>query len=206
MQERMARLRMVRRITLGNGDPKRLFIGGLHGDEWKDTSAILESLDAPTTGSLVIIPKLTDRAYISTLDDRYYDHGGYGTDVIAAINDIKPEIYLELHSYSDFDGLTDPGRIHRAGVPAYIELEDGVLIGSISPILRRACFSMYDVCLSFEIPTENKKSQRLVRKLLLFTKDCVSRDEFLDFLLGEYPDQGKRAIENYKRFYGIEKI
>jgi len=197
---------MVRRITLGNGDPRRLFIGGLHGDEWKDTSAILESLDAPITGTLTIIPKLTDRAYISTLDDRYYDPGSYGMDVIAAIKDIQPEIYLELHSYSDFDGLTDPGRIHRVGVPAYIELEDGVLIGSISPILRRTCFSMYDVCISFEIPTENKKSQRLVRKLLLFTKDCVSRDEFLDFLLGEYPDQGKRAIENYKRFYGIEKI
>ena len=197
---------MVRRITLGNGDPRRLFIGGLHGDEWKDTSAILESLDAPITGTLTIIPKLTDRAYISTLDERYYDPGSYGMDVIAAIKDINPEIYLELHSYSDFDGLTDPGRIHRVGVPAYIELEDGVLIGSISPILRRTCFSMYDVCISFEIPTGNKKSQRLVRKLLLFTKDCVSRDEFLDFLLGEYPDQGKRAIENYKRFYGIKKI
>ena len=197
---------MVRRITLGSGDPRRLFIGGLHGDEWRYTSSILESLDAPGTGTLIIIPKLTDRAYISTLDDRYYDYGSYGRDVIAAIMEIKPEIYLELHSYRDFDVLTDPGRIHRVGVPAYIELDDGVLIGSISPILRRRCFSMYDLCLSFEIPAENRKSQRLARELLEFTKDCVSRDEFLDFLLDRYPDQGMRAIENYKRFYGIEKI
>lgn len=192
---------MTRRIELGSGDPKRLFVGGLHGDEWRYTSAILESLDAPCAGTLVVIPKLTDQAYISTLDDRYYDD--YGRDLIAAIKEIKPVIYLELHSYHDFDGLTDIQRIDKVGVPSYIELEDGVLIGSISPILRRGCFSMYDLCISFEIPAGNQKSQRLVKELLEFTKDCVSRGEFVDFLLGRYPEQGGRAIENYKRFYGI---
>ncbi len=97
---------MTRRITLGSGDPKRLFVGGLHGDEWRYTSAILESLSVPPRGTLVIIPKLTDRAYISTLDDRYY--AAYGRSLVATINETKPSIYLELHSYHDSDSLTDP--------------------------------------------------------------------------------------------------
>jgi hypothetical protein len=181
---------IAKRITLGSGDPKRLFVGGLHGDEWMHTSALLESLDAPETGTLVIIPKLTDRAYVSTLDDRYYE--GYGRDLVAAIEEINPAIYLELHSYRDFEGLTDFRRIDEKGVPAYVELEDGVLIGSISPILRRRCFSVRDFCVSFEIPAEDDRSQKLAKELLDFTKDCVSVAE-----------QGRRAIENYKRFYGI---
>ena len=196
-------LDLTRRITLGSGDPKRLFVGGLHGDEWRYTSAILESLDAPGAGAgtLVIIPKLTDQAYISTLDDRYYE--SYGREIIAAIREIKPAIYLELHSYSDFDGLTDPGRIEKSGVPAYIELEDGVLIGSISPILRRTCFSMQDLCISFEIPERGGRSRELVAGLLKSTVNCVSRSEFIDFVLSRYPEQGRIAIENYKSFYGI---
>jgi len=102
---------MTKRITLGSGDPRRLFVGGLHGDEWMHTSALLESLDAPGAGTLVIIPKLTDRAYVSTLDARYYE--GYGRDLVAAIEEIRPAIYLELHSYRDFYGLTDSRRIDK---------------------------------------------------------------------------------------------
>jgi hypothetical protein len=192
---------MVRRITLGSGDPKRLFVGGLHGDEWRHTSGVLESLDAPGAGTLVVIPKLTDLAYVSTLDERYYT--GYGGDLIAIIEDIRPAIYLELHSYSDFDGLTDSRRIDKKGVPAYVELEDGVLIGSISPILRRMCFSVRDFCVSFEIPAENGRSQRTITRLLDFVKECVSVGEFVDFLLERYPEQGGVAIEEYKRFYGV---
>lgn len=195
----------IRRITLGSGDPKRLFAGGLHGDEWKYTSWILESVDAPGVGTLVVIPKLTDQDYVSTLEERYYE--GYGSNLVAAIDEIRPLIYLELHSYHNFDELTDVRRIDKVGVPAYVELEDGVLIGSISPILRRRCFSNHDLCISFEIPVadQRSKSQRLVKKFLEFTKDCTSRDEFLDFLLTRYPDQGMRAVGNYKRFYKIQK-
>ncbi len=193
---------IAKRITLGSGDPKRLFVGGLHGDEWMHTSALLESLDAPEAGTLVIIPKLTDRAYVSTLEDRYYE--SCGRDLVAAIEEIKPAIYLELHSYRDFYGLTDSRRIDEKGVPAYVELEDGVLIGSISPILRRRCFSVRDFCVSFEIPAGDDRSQKLAKELLDFTKDCVSAARFVDFLLSRYPEQGRRAIENYKRFYRIE--
>ncbi|MHC1574725.1 MAG: DUF2119 family protein [Candidatus Methanogasteraceae archaeon] len=192
---------MVRRITLGSGDPKRLFVGGLHGDEWMHTSGVLESLDAPGAGTLVVIPKLTDLAYVSTLDERYY--AGYGRDLIATIEEIRPAIYLELHSYCDFDGLTDSRRIDKKGVPAYVELEDGVLIGSISPILRRRCFAVRDFCVSFEIPAENGRSQRTITRLLDFVKDCVSVGVFVDFLLERYPEQGGVAIANYKRFYGL---
>ncbi|HDN65374.1 MAG TPA: DUF2119 domain-containing protein [Methanosarcinales archaeon] len=192
---------VAKRLTLGSGDPKRLFVGGLHGDEWMHTSELLESLDAPTTGTLVIIPKLTDRAYVSTLDARYYE--GYGRDLVAAIEEIKPAIYLELHSYRDFYGLTDSRRIDKKGVPAYVELEDRVLVGSISPILRRRCFSVRDFCVSFEIPAEGGKSRKLAKELLDFTKDCVSAARFVDFMLSQYPEQGMRAIETYKRFYRI---
>ena len=192
---------MMRRIRLGSGNPKRLFVGGLHGDEWKETSSILESLESPGSGTLVVIPRLTDRAYISTLDDRFYE--SYGRDLISLIDEIRPVIYLELHSYHDRNPLTDPQRVQKAGVPAYVELEDGVLIGSISPILRRRCFSVRDFCVSFEIPAEGGKSRKLAKELLDFTKDCVSAARFVDFMLSQYPEQGMRAIETYKRFYRI---
>ncbi len=192
---------IAKRITLGSGDPKRLFVGGLHGDEWVHTSALLESLDAPEAGTLVIMPKLTDRAYVSTLEAQYYE--GYGRDLVAAIEEIKPAIYLELHSYRDFEGLTDSRRIDKKGVPAYVEFEDGVLIGSISPILRKRCFSVRDFCVSFEIPAGDDRSQKLAKELLDFTKDCVGAARFVDFMLSRYPEQGRRAIENYRRFYGI---
>jgi len=56
---------------------------------------------------------------------------------------------------------------------------------------------------SFEIPDGDDRSQKLAKELLDFTKDCVSAARFVDFMLSRYPEQGKRAIENYKRFYGI---
>jgi len=46
-------------------------------------------------------------------------------------------------------------------------------------------------------------SQKLAKELLDFTKDCVSAARFVDFMLSRYPEQGRRAIENYRRFYGI---
>lgn len=41
--------------TYGNGRPIRLFVAGLHGEEWKDTTGILKAIKAPKAGTLVNI-------------------------------------------------------------------------------------------------------------------------------------------------------
>jgi len=77
----------------------------------------------------------------------------------------------------------------------------------MSPILRRRCFSTHNLCISLEIPEkETHESQKLVKRLLDSTKECKSRDEFIDFILNQYPEQGKLAIENYKRYYNIKQL
>ncbi|NPE31987.1 DUF2119 family protein, partial [Methanococcoides sp. SA1] len=40
----------------GKGRPFRLFVAGLHGKEWQDTSDVLLNLDRPLSGTLAILP------------------------------------------------------------------------------------------------------------------------------------------------------
>ena len=52
----------------GSGRPIRLFVAGLHGEEWKDTTEILKSIKPPKTGTLALIPLVNSGKYISTLE------------------------------------------------------------------------------------------------------------------------------------------
>ncbi len=56
----------------GHGKPVRLFVAGLHGDEWKDTTEILMGIKPPEKGTLALIPLVKRGKYISTLDPDYY--------------------------------------------------------------------------------------------------------------------------------------
>lgn len=74
----------------GNGRPIRLFIAGLHGEEWRDTTGILKNIRPPKIGTLALIPFVSSGKYISTLEADYYPETG--KKIIKAIEKLKPEI------------------------------------------------------------------------------------------------------------------
>jgi len=188
--------------TYGNGRPIRLFVAGLHGEEWKDTTGMLKAIKAQKAGTLVLIPLVSSGNYISTLEADYYP--GTGKKIIKAIEELKPEIYVELHSYAveKLEKLTGKDRLDRIGVPAYSILKEGVLLGSVSPWIRKEYFPKEALCLSFEIQKGNVKSREFTALILDVLKDTRSRDEFIEYLKKEFPVQAKKAIDDYRRFYG----
>lgn len=188
---------------LGNGEPVRLFVGGLHGNEWIDTSDILEGLQAPKIGTLIIMSVIVKNQYISTLDNTYYST--LGSPIIKTIKELCPSIYVEFHSYSkkNKDSLTDTDRIEKKGVPAFSELNYDVLMGSVSPIIRKELFTCNDLCLSFEIQKDNPLSKKYTKKLAVKLKECLSKDQFIIQFSLKYPQQSKKVIEDYRNFYGL---
>ena len=188
---------------LGEGKPVRLFVAGLHGDEWKDTSDILENIEAPKTGTLAVIPLVSDGNYISTLDDRYFTD--IGIPIIEAVEQLNPEVYIEIHSYSaeNLEALTGANRLDRIGVPAFSRLDHDVLLGSVAPYIRRKYFPQDALCLTFEIQKENPGSKEYARNIINRMKEFTSRDEFLNCMLERYPKQARKAIDDYKKFYGL---
>ena len=186
----------------GSGRPVRLFVAGLHGEEWKDTTEILKSIKPPKTGTLALIPFVDSGKYISTLNPDYYP--GTGKKILKAIEELKPEIYIELHSYSreNIEKLAGKNRLELIGVPAYSILKEGVLLGSVSPWIRKKYFPKEALCLSFELQKENIESRTFTSRMLEVLKETQSRDEFIEYLKKEFPVQAKKAIEDYRQFYG----
>ncbi|MDQ1274638.1 MAG: hypothetical protein QG610_210 [Euryarchaeota archaeon] len=186
----------------GHGKPVRLFVAGLHGDEWKDTTKILMKIKPPEKGTLALIPLVRKGEYTSTLDPAYYPV--IGKSILEAIETLNPEIYIELHSYSreNLEKLAGKGRLEKIGVPAYSILKEGVLLGSVSPWIRKRYFPKEALCLSFEIQKKNPKSREFAACVLEILKETESRDEFIKYLQKEFPEQARKAIEDYRRFYG----
>ncbi|AGB49889.1 hypothetical protein Metho_1700 [Methanomethylovorans hollandica DSM 15978] len=188
---------------LGDGDPIRLFVGGLHGNEWMDTSDILEGLTPPAVGSLAIIPIICKEKYVSTLEESYYRT--LGRPIIQAVEALRPSIYIEFHSYSKQNQklLTGADRIHKTGVPAYSQLDNDVLLGSVSPVIRKDYFPAESLCLSFEIQKENRISKDYGSKIAEKMKECLSKEHFIEQLTKRYPEQTKKVMEDYRNFYGL---
>jgi len=186
----------------GKGKPIRLFVAGLHGEEWKDTTEILRAIKAPETGTLALIPLVSSGKYVSTLEEEYYPVTG--KKIVKAIEKLKPRIYVELHSYSreNLEKLAGKGRFERIGVPAYSILKEGVLLGSVSPWIRKKYFPKEALCLSFEIQKGNILSRRFTSFILDVLKETQTRDEFIEYLNKVFPVQAKKIIEDYRRFYG----
>ena len=190
---------MLMKIS-GKGRPHRLFVAGLHGAEWKDTSDILLRMTPPATGMVAVLPVIDKGDYLSTLDPEYYhDRGAL---IPEAIEQIDPDVYVELHSYSagNLAKLTDRGRVDRVGVPGFCALEDGVLLGSVSPHIQQDHLSSDTLCLSFEIQRSNERSRTFAIRMLDVVKECGSKEDFLNYLLEHYPVQAKKAIEDYRAF------
>jgi hypothetical protein len=186
----------------GSGKPVRLFVAGLHGDEWKDTTELLKDIKPPETGTLALIPFVDCGKYISTLNPDYYP--GTGNKILKAIEELKPEIYIELHSYfsENLEKLAGKDRLELIGVPAYSILKEGVLLGSVSPWIRKKYFPKEALCLSFELRKGSMESRKFTSGMLEILKETQSRDEFIEYMKREFPAQAKKAIEDYQRFYG----
>lgn len=186
----------------GKGRPFRLFVAGLHGTEWKDTSDLLLSMKTPAKGTLMLVPTINTGDYISTLDSRYYD--GPGAPIIELIREYHPDVYVEFHSYNreNMGLLTGTDRIDQMGVPAYSVLEEGVLLGSVSPHIRLR-FPHDALCLSFEMQKGNVLSGEFALKMLQVVKECSDRDGFIHFLKKRYPCQARKALKDYRTFYGL---
>jgi len=196
-----------RKIHCGIG-PKRLIIGGVHGHEGRTTIKALSQISNKEVknGSLYIY-NFEDSPYISTLDRHYYT-SKRGREIISIIRNLKPEMYVELHCYNSksFEKLTDINRKERTGVPPLIPLEEGVLIGSISPFIRTSLFNEWDVCITLEIPCNPKKEAiNIYLKVLRAVISSKDKHELLFKLTKDYPKQvetaAKYAIELYWNGY-----
>lgn len=184
-------MRYFKEINKGNS-PKRLLIGGVHGNEGKTTIHALYRIDGNWVkkGKLNIY-NFDKSSYISTLDRHYYT-SKRGQEIISIIKRLKPTMYVELHCYNSnsFQKLTGLSRVEVTGVPPLIHLEYGVLIGSLSPYIRTSLFKMDDVCITLEIPCEySKKSMEVYLKVIGAVTSSCNKKELLDMLSVDYKKQ-----------------
>ncbi len=188
-------------IDRGKG-PTRLFIGGVHGKEGLTTIKILKYFSGTSIkdGKLVL-HNFGESSYVSTLEKRYYT-SNVGKKVLSLIKEYNPEIYLELHSYKpeSYHKLTAEDRREETGVPPLIELEEGILMGSISPLIRITFFHKHDFPFILEIPSNpSKKSLKVCLEILNLVAGSRDRNEILEKLGRKYPSAVKKA-----RIYFIE--
>jgi hypothetical protein len=187
--------------------PTRLIIGGLHGDEGLFTAPIIERLatEELTAGDAILVPSLVERgSYIGVLSEEYYKSAA-GQLLLRLIRKYTPAFYFELHAYSQqsYERLTDPGRVKKIGVPHFIELGNGILIGSIAPLLRRR-FTSEDFCMTIEVPKWKREEEQISESVLeLLRIALASRDRaaLMHTYRARYPTQVKQAEELFNRYY-----
>ncbi len=185
--------------------PTKLFVGGLHGKEGLYTAPILVRLakEELYSGEAIIVPSIVeDSKYIDILSEEYY-RSKEGIDLIRLIEKYKPSFYFELHAYGkqSYSRLTDPEREKRIGVPPFVDLGEGILIGSIAPILRSE-FSENDFCMTIEVP--NWKSDKVREEILQILRLALSkekREDVMSELRMRYPTQIKKAEELFRQYY-----
>ncbi len=191
---------------LGNGEPSRLFVAGIHGNEEALTEPILKLFAQDIeirSGRLIICSLSGGDPYISTLDKAYYD-SKTGRKLLGLIHEYRPRIYLELHSYGleNYSKLTDPDRKNKIGVPPLTELEEKVLIGSVSPLIRTTEFNMEDFCFILEMPTlHSEQALSAALNVLRIIALSTSRDEIIGMLRAKYPEQIVEAEKNFHEFF-----
>ena len=180
--------------------PTRLFIGGLHGKESETTLQIMQNFQDSVlnTGKLHLY-NFPPSPYVSTLERRYYDTST-GREVLNLIKKIQPTIYLELHCYQEKNRskLIHPDRKTETGVPPLVELKNGVLIGSVSPVIRSAFFKKYDFPFILEIPCQpSSDSLQSYLEVLNITAGSSKRSEILNKLETLYPNE----IAKLKKYF-----
>lgn len=190
----------------GNKCPCRLFIAGVHGNEEATTMPVLELLAREIkiiNGRLILVSLSSTDHYISTLDKAYYGSTN-GLKLLQLIHGYRPTIYLELHSYDirNHAKLTDPERKSKIGVPSFTELEEKVLIGSVSPLIRTTEFNREYFCFTIELPVpHSEKAVLIVLDILRVMALSSGRDEIIGKLRIKYPEQINEAERNFYEFF-----
>jgi len=193
------------RLVASEEGPKRLFVGGLHGDEGKYTAPILERLakENLNAGEATIVPCLVENGeYIGVLTEEYY-RSRAGINLLQLIQDYKPTFYFELHAYGEqsYAKLTDPERVNKIGVPKFVDFGEGVLIGSIAPILRRK-FAVHDFCITIEVPKWRiEKIKEKVHAILMIGLTKTDREAIMREFRLRYPAQTKMAETLFYQYY-----
>lgn len=200
-------------IDKGKG-PTKLFVGGIHGNEGETTIDFLKSLSySDFSNGKTFIYNFDNTPYISTLKKEYYN-SKIGKEIINLIKKYKPDFYTELHCYNikNYKNLISPDRRNSQGVPPLIELENRVLISSVSPLIRTRYFQMETVCKTLEIPCSNKNNfnKRFVENsevntylnVLKLIAKSNNRKIFEDKMINLYPKQVKLAIKYSNEIFG----
>ncbi len=195
------------RLIQKNNGPRRLFLGGVHGKEGLTTIKALKMINFNDvkTGKLIIY-NCNTTPYVSTLK-RYYYHTKQGREILDLVKYYKPSIYVEAHCYkcSNYDKLIDPERKKKIGVPPLIELENKVLVGSVSPHIRTKLFKKMDVCITLEMPCTtkvDKKAFKIYTNVLKVIASINDRRELENRLRTKYPEQVETARKYAIDFFG----
>ena len=191
-------------IDKGN-EPSRLFVGGVHGKEGITTIKALTKLDEDSVSSGKLrIYNFDETPYLSTINKGYYS-SDMGKKVISLIKKYKPMVYLEAHCYKEksYEKLVDEDRKSRVGVPPLIELEEGILMGSVAPFLRLNCFKRQDICLTLEIPcSPSKKALDVYVNILKDVASSKTRKDLEMTIGSRYPEQVETARRYAIEFFG----
>lgn len=194
------------RLIEKGDEPRRLFVGGLHGNEGLTTIKAFKALSFEDVkdGELIIY-NCDPTSYLSTLKRSYYNTR-QGKEIISLIKYYRPSIYVEAHCYKNYKGLIDPDRKRKIGVPPLIELENGVLIGSVSPHIRTTFFKRADVCITLEMPCIqykiDNKALRTYTSILKVIASIKDRPELEEKLAKKYPEQVEIARRYAIEFFG----
>ncbi len=192
----------------GSGKPKRLFVGGLHGKEGLVTqkvfSELVKSNFTVKEGCLIIRNFSLKTRYVSTLEREFYNTET-GKKLLKLIRSIKPEIYVEFHSYpsKSYPSLTSEERRKTKGVPPLIDLSKGLLFGSVSPLIRKTEFKKRDFCALLEIPKKFTGYNEVINLCKIFIK-ARNREEIVEEMEKIYPEQMKQVQRNYLEFYSLK--
>ena len=198
-------------INNGQG-PKKLFIGGLHGNEELTSYYFLKDLKKEdfSKGQIHIV-NFDKSDYISTLKKEYYE-SAIGKKVISLIETIEPDFYTELHCYNinHFENLTSLNRIKEKGVPPLIDIGNFILVSSVSPYIRLKYLEKETVCKTLEFPCFNKindnfdlnESISQYNDFIKIIATVKSRKEFRKVMKDKYPKQLDLAIEYTKIIFG----
>jgi len=199
-------VKLYRANAFAEGPPK-LFVGGLHGDEGRYTAPILERLaqEHVSSGEVIIVPQLTEQStYIGVLNREYYQ-SEVGLRLLQLIHRYQPRFYFELHAYGQhsYARLTDPERVQKIGVPQFVDLDEGILIGSIAPLLRLQ-FSARDFCMTIEVPnwkSEHEQTRAKVLTVLRIGLTHTDREAVMQEFRMRYPAEVQEAEALFRQYY-----
>lgn len=181
----------------------RLFVGGIHGKEGLSTINALHMAENITVnnGSLLLC-NFPPSPYLSTLDPLYYLSLA-GSKLLNLIMKNQPEIYLELHCYhpENHAKLTRQDRKEKFGVPGLVELENGVLIGSISPLIRSTFFDLNDFPFTLEMPCNpSEESLQTCQEVMEIVAGSGNRQDIMEKLSRVYSQRVETLDGYFKDF------